>query len=137
MTTIELHVGYRGIPHLANNERDAPNFLHAALNTITCAPFVEERRLEFYISGSCESADDTLPYLKQPAASCASPGLLVRGSGFSNPRERSGIAIQGFSPGGGASHSNPRDADDQANSSGLSLKPALTGFSQMYVGSFL
>ena len=64
--------------------------------------------------------------------SCASPGLLVRGSGFSNPRERSRISIQGFSPGGGASNSIPRDAEDQANSSGLSLKPALTGFSQMY-----
>ena len=63
--------------------------------------------------------------------SCASPGLLVRGSGFSNPRERSGISIQGFSPGGGASNSISRDADDHANSSGLSLKPALSGFSQM------
>jgi len=43
------------------------------------------------------------------------------------------ILTQAFSPGGGASNSVRRDADDQANSSGLSLKPALTGFSQMYV----
>ena len=31
----------------------------------------------------------------------ASPGLQVRGSGFSNPRECSATPIQGFSPGGG------------------------------------
>jgi hypothetical protein len=59
------------------------------------------------------------------------PRTLVRGSGFSNPRERSGTSSQGFSPGGGASNSTLRDADDQANSSGLSLKPALSGFSPM------
>jgi hypothetical protein len=29
------------------------------------------------------------------------PRTLVRGSGFSNPRERFGISIEGFSPGGG------------------------------------
>jgi hypothetical protein len=34
-----------GIPHLAKNERDAPNFLHAALDTTTCAPFFKERRI--------------------------------------------------------------------------------------------
>jgi hypothetical protein len=44
-----------------------------------------------------------LPNGSMNRLSCASPGLLVRGSGFSNPRERSGIQIQGFSPGGGAS----------------------------------
>jgi hypothetical protein len=27
----------RGIPHLAKNERDAPNFLHAALDKTACA----------------------------------------------------------------------------------------------------
>jgi hypothetical protein len=30
----------------------------------------------------------------------ASPGLLVRGSGFLNPRERSVVQMPGFSPGG-------------------------------------
>jgi hypothetical protein len=38
---------------------------------------------------------------------------------------------QGFSPGGVSSNSKRRDADDHANSSALSLKPALTGFCQM------
>jgi hypothetical protein len=33
-----------GIPHLAKNERDAPNFLHAALDRTACAPFFKERR---------------------------------------------------------------------------------------------
>jgi hypothetical protein len=32
----------RGIPHLAKNERDALNFLYAALDRIACAPFFEE-----------------------------------------------------------------------------------------------
>jgi hypothetical protein len=36
----------RGIPHLAKNERDAPNFLRAALDKAACAPFFEERRME-------------------------------------------------------------------------------------------
>ncbi len=38
MTSIELRVEDRGIPHLAKNERDAPNFLHAALDKTACAP---------------------------------------------------------------------------------------------------
>jgi hypothetical protein len=59
------------------------------------------------------------------------PRTLVRGSGLSSPRNCLGINLQGFSPGGGASNSILADADDQANNSGLSLKPALTGFSQM------
>src|SRR5580704_8392769 len=47
----------------------------------------------------------------------ASPGLLVRGSGFSNPRERSILQLPGFSPGENAPSSpiNPyvlRDLDD-------------------------
>jgi hypothetical protein len=29
----------RGIPHLAKNERDTPNFLYAALDRTACAPF--------------------------------------------------------------------------------------------------
>jgi hypothetical protein len=36
-----------GIPHLAKNERDTPNFLHAALDKIACAPFFKERRMKF------------------------------------------------------------------------------------------
>jgi hypothetical protein len=35
-----------GIPHLAKNERDAPNFLHAALDRAACAPFFKERAHE-------------------------------------------------------------------------------------------
>jgi hypothetical protein len=34
-----------GIPHLAKNERDAPNFLHAGLDKAACAPFFKERRM--------------------------------------------------------------------------------------------
>ena len=59
------------------------------------------------------------------------PRTLVRGSGFSNPRERSGKKFRALALVAAASNSILRDADDQANSSGLSLKPALTGFSQM------
>jgi hypothetical protein len=36
-----------GIPHLAKNERDAPNFLFAALDRTACAPFFKERRIKF------------------------------------------------------------------------------------------
>jgi hypothetical protein len=36
-----------GIPHLAKNERDAPNFLYAALERTACAPFFKERRMKF------------------------------------------------------------------------------------------
>jgi hypothetical protein len=37
----------RGIPHLAKNERDAPNFLCADLDKTACAPFFKERRMRF------------------------------------------------------------------------------------------
>ena len=37
----------RCIPHLAKNERDAPNFLYAALDRTACAPFIKERRMKF------------------------------------------------------------------------------------------
>jgi hypothetical protein len=30
-----------GIPHLAKNERDTPNFLRAALDKTVCAPFLK------------------------------------------------------------------------------------------------
>jgi hypothetical protein len=36
-----------GIPHLAKNERDAPNFLYAALDRTACAPLFKERRMKF------------------------------------------------------------------------------------------
>jgi hypothetical protein len=36
-----------GIPHLAKNERDAPNFLYSALDRTACAPFIKERRMKF------------------------------------------------------------------------------------------
>jgi hypothetical protein len=36
-----------GIPHLAKNERDAPNFLYAALDRTARAPFIKERRIKF------------------------------------------------------------------------------------------
>jgi hypothetical protein len=32
-------VGSGGIPHLAKNERDTPNFLYATLDKSACAPF--------------------------------------------------------------------------------------------------
>ena len=40
-------VNIGGIPHLAKNERDAPNFLYAALDRTACAPFFKERRMKF------------------------------------------------------------------------------------------
>jgi hypothetical protein len=36
-----------GIPHLAKNERDAPNFLYAPLDRTAYAPFFKERRRKF------------------------------------------------------------------------------------------
>jgi hypothetical protein len=36
-----------GTPHLAKNERDAPNFLYAALDRTACAPLFKERRMKF------------------------------------------------------------------------------------------
>jgi hypothetical protein len=36
-----------GIPHLAKNERDTPNFLYAALERTAYAPFFKERRMKF------------------------------------------------------------------------------------------
>ena len=35
-----------GIPHLAKNERDAPNFLQVDETRSTCAPFLKERRMK-------------------------------------------------------------------------------------------
>jgi hypothetical protein len=43
----EKKVKVRGLPHLAKNERDTPNFLHAAPDKTACAPFFKERRMEF------------------------------------------------------------------------------------------
>jgi hypothetical protein len=43
----EIDVESRGAPHLAKNERDAPNFLYAALDETACAPFFKERRMKF------------------------------------------------------------------------------------------
>jgi hypothetical protein len=42
----KLQIERCGIPHLAKNERDAPNFLYAALDKIACAPFFKERRMK-------------------------------------------------------------------------------------------
>jgi hypothetical protein len=36
-----------GIQHLAKDERDTPNFLHAALDKAACAPFSKEGRMKF------------------------------------------------------------------------------------------
>jgi hypothetical protein len=44
---LRRRVEVRGIPHLAKNERNTPNFLHAALDKSVCAPFVKERRMRF------------------------------------------------------------------------------------------
>jgi hypothetical protein len=35
------------IPHLAKNERDAPNFLYAALDRTACAALFKESRMKF------------------------------------------------------------------------------------------
>jgi hypothetical protein len=34
------------MPHLAKDQRDAPNFLHAALNKAAFAPFFKKRRMK-------------------------------------------------------------------------------------------
>jgi hypothetical protein len=56
MTPIELRVEYRGIPHLAKNERDAPNFLHAALDKSACAPFFQGKAHE--VCGTHETSQE-------------------------------------------------------------------------------
>jgi hypothetical protein len=33
--------------HISQRTRDTPNFLYAALDTATCAPFIKERRMKF------------------------------------------------------------------------------------------
>jgi hypothetical protein len=43
----QLGVQVRGIPHLARNERDAPNFLDAAPDKAASAPFFKEGRMKF------------------------------------------------------------------------------------------
>jgi len=43
----EIDGRFSGIPHLAKNERDAPNFLYAGLEMAACAPFFKERRMRF------------------------------------------------------------------------------------------
>ncbi len=58
----------RGIPHLAKHQRDAPNFLHAALDKTACAPFFKERRMK-----------------------CAEPTELHRKSGMWGTRHRGGV----------------------------------------------
>ena len=54
------------------------------------------RPWSFYIFRSCELVGGRhfCHTRSTNRLSCASPGLLVRGSGFSNPRERSGIEIR-------------------------------------------
>jgi hypothetical protein len=42
----EKHVEGRGIPYLAKNERDTPNFLHAAPDMTACAAFIKESRMD-------------------------------------------------------------------------------------------
>jgi hypothetical protein len=59
------------------------------------------------------------------------PRTFSPGERAFKPAESPDMKIQGFSPGGGASNSILTDADDQADNSGLSLNPALPGFSQM------
>jgi hypothetical protein len=39
-------VAWRDPTHISQKTRDTPNFLYAALNTSTCAPFVKERRMK-------------------------------------------------------------------------------------------
>ena len=43
---ITFNIKIRGIPHLAKNERDAPNFVYAALDRTACAPFLKRKAQE-------------------------------------------------------------------------------------------
>jgi hypothetical protein len=45
-----------GIPHLAKNERDAPNFLYAALERTACAPFIKGKAHE--VQGTHETTQE-------------------------------------------------------------------------------
>jgi hypothetical protein len=59
------------------------------------------------------------------------PRTLVRGAGFQTRENVPVYKFRALALVAGHPIPIPRDADDQANSSGLSHKPALTGFSQM------
>jgi hypothetical protein len=72
-------VEIRGIPHLAKNERDAPNFLYAAMDKAACAPFLKERRMK--CAGPINSTGNR---------GCGAPGMggrvrVRRVSRFSEP----------------------------------------------------
>jgi hypothetical protein len=47
LSKVGKNIKVRGLPHLEKNERDTPNFLHAAPDKAACAPFLKERRMEF------------------------------------------------------------------------------------------
>ena len=59
------------VSHISRKTSEMPRISRTLLNRIRCAPSLRKGASSFYISGSCESADDTLPYLKQPAAAPA------------------------------------------------------------------
>jgi hypothetical protein len=45
-TRLAKNVEVRGIPHLEKNQRDAPNFLHVAMDKTACAPFFRGKAQE-------------------------------------------------------------------------------------------
>jgi hypothetical protein len=79
--------GWRGgIPHLAKNERDTPNFLHAALDTTACAPFFKERRMKF-----------TEPRTFTGNRGCGAPGfrlLVEKTAGLSTTLRSPGFPVE-------------------------------------------
>jgi hypothetical protein len=48
------HVERCGIPYLAKNERDTPNFLHGAPPTPACAAFIKESRMRLDNAGKLD-----------------------------------------------------------------------------------
>ena len=87
--------------------------------------------LEFLHFWSCELAGGRhfAVFGSTNSLSCASPGLQSGEAGFQTRENVPVYKLRALALVAGRSNSILRDADDQANSSGLSLN--LTGFSQM------
>jgi hypothetical protein len=80
----EKNVEVCGIPHLAKYERDAPNFLFAALDKATCAPFFKGKAHE--VRGTHQAS--------QEIGGMGHPGVQWKGwsSGFGG-RDRKSFSV--------------------------------------------
>jgi hypothetical protein len=81
--------------------------------------------------GAANWPAEILPYWIKELLKLCQPRTFSPGKRVFKPARMLRYKFRAFSPVGRASNSIPGTPKDQANSSGLSLKPALTGFSPM------